>query len=95
VFLTLTPALRLARLQVREVARYGATQLTPGGSLYHAHEAFMTWAATYDVTGSTGRSRALHELWLAGLPPRIKVHRLDSECLPEELMRLCGRVVGM
>lgn len=54
VFLALDSATRVARLRVRELARFG-----------HVDEEFIAWAAQYDDGTMTGRSRALHEAWLA------------------------------
>lgn len=65
VFLWLPPALRLARLQARELARYGDIVFTdPARSAQHL--AFLAWAAGYD-DNSTGGNRTIanHTAWLA------------------------------
>ena len=54
VFLTVPTALRLARLQQREVERFGTS-----------NPAFLTWASQYDEGPPEGRSLAKHESWLA------------------------------
>ncbi|HLK23689.1 MAG TPA: hypothetical protein VKT30_03430 [Caulobacteraceae bacterium] len=79
IFLSTTTEVRLARLQARERARYGDA-IAPGGPLEQQHNDFMAFAIGYETgvfTGSlTGRHRALHEAWLAGLP--CPVVRLDA-----------------
>lgn len=54
VFLTVPTPLRLARIQQREVQRFGST-----------NPAFLTWASQYDEGPPGGRSLAKHESWLA------------------------------
>ena len=75
VFLRLDPAVRMARLQRREVARYGA-RLEPGGDMAEASAAFLAWAAAYDSAGAEQRSLAVHEAWLA--TQAAPLLRLDS-----------------
>jgi hypothetical protein len=76
VFLTLPPEIRLARLRAREVSRYGADAIAPGGWAHAMHTEFLDWAARYDTGGDEVRSRATHEAWLARLT--CPVLRLDS-----------------
>ncbi|MCB0078848.1 MAG: hypothetical protein KDD73_15660 [Anaerolineales bacterium] len=66
IFITLPPAIRLARLQERERLRYG-TRIAPGGDMHDASRAFLRWAALYDTAGEEMRSLTLHERWLAQL----------------------------
>ena len=66
MFLTLDAQVRLARLQEREVGRYGDA-IGPGGQREQAHREFTEWAAGYDQPGFTGRSRVRHDEWLGGL----------------------------
>lgn len=54
VFLIVEAELRLARLKRREVERFG-----------RANEQFLEWASQYDEGRLPGRSRAMHERWLA------------------------------
>ncbi|PRY48911.1 adenylate kinase family enzyme [Knoellia remsis] len=75
VFLSLGNDARLGRLTARERVRYGA-RIDPGGDLAGAHEEFLGWAAGYEDPTFDGRSRAMHERWLAGLD--CPVLRLDS-----------------
>jgi len=62
VFLGLPPALRLQRLRDRERARFGGRL---DGELAEHSAEFVAWAARYDDPSFTGRSRAVHEAWLA------------------------------
>lgn len=55
VFLYVPVDLRIARLQKREVRRYGK-----------ADPAFLQWASEYDEGPPIGRSLAKHEAWLRG-----------------------------
>jgi adenylate kinase family enzyme len=75
VFIYLPPNVRMARLARREVTRYGADAIAPGGTHHTQYEKFMTWAAAYE-TGNVSRTLALHEQWLAALP--CPVHRLTT-----------------
>ena len=68
VFLVVPAAIRLERLRVREIERYGEDAIAPGGELHRAHVEFLEWAGLYDRGGLDVRSRALHEAWLAKLP---------------------------
>ncbi len=67
VLLDLPPAIRLERLKTREEQRFGA-RITPGGDMYEAHRAFMTWAAGYDDGTVEGKTKPAHEAWLKTLP---------------------------
>ncbi len=66
VFLTAPTLVRIGRLRARDMARYGSV-----------NPAFLVWAERYDDPDFTGRSRALHERWLAQRSSRIL--RLDAE----------------
>lgn len=76
IFLDLPMELRLARLRAREVERYGAAALEPGGARHEESVTFLAWAASYDDGETVGRNRAAHERWLADLT--CPVQRLDS-----------------
>jgi len=54
VFLSLPTALRMQRIEAREIARFG-----------RADPAFLEWAGQYDEGRLSGRSRARHEAWLS------------------------------
>ncbi|MFT3696593.1 MAG: hypothetical protein QM831_25865 [Kofleriaceae bacterium] len=60
VFVTLDATARVARLRAREQARLGRVD-----------EDFIAWAAQYDDGAFTGRSRKLHEAWLAERKARV------------------------
>jgi hypothetical protein len=82
VFLTAPTPVRIARLCARDLARYGAV-----------NPAFLVWAERYDDPDFTGRSRTLHERWLAERSSRIL--RLDAEgALPELLVALREALTG-
>lgn len=75
VFLRLDPEVRLHRLRLREVQRYGA-EILPGGSRHENSVAFLAWAARYDGGNHSLRSLRRHETWLKALT--CPVIRLDS-----------------
>jgi adenylate kinase family enzyme len=95
VLLELDPAIRLRRLQERELNRYGARRISTGGDLHAKYEAFLDWAARYDEGGMDVRSRLLHETWMAALPPRIRVLRLDSQQSVDELLSTVLQTAGV
>lgn len=65
VFLSLPSGLRMARLRAREIERYGADAVAPGGRMHAGHVEFLAWAERYDSAGTEQRSRVTHEAWLA------------------------------
>lgn len=75
IFLWIPPETRLARLQQREVERYGNEALA-GGSRYDQSQTFLEWASLYDHAGTEVRSKALHEQWMADLScPILRIER--------------------
>lgn len=68
VFLIAPTEIRLARLKARELARFGAASLAPGGAMHDNHEEFLIWAAAYDAGTHAGRSLPRHLAWLERLP---------------------------
>jgi adenylate kinase family enzyme len=66
VFVRAATAIRVARLEARERARFGAA-IDPGGARHESHNLFIQWAADYDTGTKEGRSLALHETFLAQL----------------------------
>ena len=82
VFLSIPMETRLARLRERELARFGAEALAPGGAMHANHREFLAWAGSYDDGDLTMRSRARHEEWLQRLP--CPVLRCDREMVPSE-----------
>lgn len=81
IFLCIPPDVRLARLEQRELERYGAEVLA-GGSLYEQSQAFLRWAALYDHAGTEVRSKTLHEQWLAELS--CPILRIEGDYSTEE-----------
>lgn len=77
VYCWLPPEIRLARIQARELARYGAEPLASGGELHSVFEKFCSWAVAYDEDSSNIRSRAQELAWLEHLP--CPVIRLETE----------------
>jgi adenylate kinase family enzyme len=77
VFLLVPMNVRIERLRARELTRYGAKAIAPGGQLHQAHVTFLEWAARYDHADPTERSRTLHDGWLAAL--RGPVVRLEGD----------------
>lgn len=75
VFLRLNPEVRLQRLQLREVQRYGE-QILEGGSRHQNSLAFLAWAARYEDGNHSLRSLRRHETGLKALT--CPVIRLDS-----------------
>jgi adenylate kinase family enzyme len=55
VFLYVPADLRMARLERREIERFGS-----------ANPEFLRWAADYDNGSSAGRSLSRHQAWLSG-----------------------------
>lgn len=77
VFLYVPTEVRLARLQRRERARFGAA-LDLGGPMHAHHRAFLRWAAGYDAGLSGGRTLFADATWLGYLP--CPVLCLIGEC---------------
>jgi adenylate kinase family enzyme len=87
VFLAVPTPVRLVRIALREIERYGEQAIAPGGDLHEAHVEFLEWAGRYDTGGLEMRSRELHEAWLTTLS--CPVVRLEGD-LPtgEQLSRI-------
>ena len=83
IFVRVPHAVRMARLQAREVARFGA-RIAPGGDMHAGSQEFLTWAASYETAGMDQRSLVRHEAWLAALP--CPVLRLDGALAPGEVL---------
>lgn len=75
VFLRLDLEVRLHRLRLRELQRYG-DEVLPGGNRHENSVAFLAWAARYDGGNHSLRSLRRHETWLKTLT--CPVIRLDS-----------------
>ena len=68
IFLSVPTALRLSRLKAREIQRFGAKRLAPGGDRHESYKAFLDWAAGYENGSPQQRSRVMHENQLGKLP---------------------------
>jgi adenylate kinase family enzyme len=77
IFLFVPNEIRMARLRVREIERYGAAPLAPGGRQHEDYLEFMNWAEKYDTAGAEQRSLYLHNQWLAQM--KCPVLRLDGD----------------
>jgi adenylate kinase family enzyme len=84
IFLRTPTAIRLARLHAREIARYGADAIAPGGERHAQYVEFLDWAAGYDTGTVVGRNLAQHEVFLANLT--CPVLRLDGTQNTEALV---------
>lgn len=74
IYLWLPAELRVTRIQAREIQRYGAERLAPGGDLQGVFEKFISWAAAYDAVNDNIRSKDQELKWLDALPcPQIKI----------------------
>lgn len=74
VFLYIPTELRLARLKLREEARFG-----------NADPAFLAWAAQYDEGTAEGRSLGRHRLWLR--QRKCRVLCLEGDLSTEERLQ--------
>jgi adenylate kinase family enzyme len=86
VFLYIDTDVRIARLKARELRRFGAMALAPGGVLYNRHKTFIEWAAHYDSGTRDGRSLPKHEEWLARI--RCPVVRFHGEHAVDDMLGL-------
>jgi adenylate kinase family enzyme len=94
VYVTTPRELRMQRLRAREAAHFGADAVAPGGWRHDETESFVEWASHYEAGDREGRSRAIHEAWLARL--RCPVVRIDgSRPVAELVEQLCSDVAGL
>jgi adenylate kinase family enzyme len=93
IFIFVPPDLRMARLKQRELERYGADAIAPGGRMHETYEAFIQWAAAYDTADESIRSLRRHEQWMAALPCRwVRIE--GALTIDEQLGRLSDLVGG-
>ena len=93
VFLYIPHEIRMARLRERELTRFGAEPLAPGGRLHQHHLDFMSWAEKYDTAGDEQRSLFLHNRWLASLT--CPVLRIEGDLtLDERIARIADFVAS-
>jgi len=84
VYCWLPAEMRLARIRARELDRYGAERLAPGGDLNTVYEKFCSWAAAYDNDSGNIRSRTQELEWLGKLT--CPVLRIEEEFGTMELV---------
>ncbi|KAK9376671.1 P-loop containing nucleoside triphosphate hydrolase protein [Lipomyces chichibuensis] len=92
IFLKLDPNVRMERLRLREIERYG-DRILQGGDRFEDSAAFLLWAKNYDISGPvdqvsrpTNATLAIHENWLS--KRFCPVLRLDSARPVDELLQL-------
>ena len=76
IFLRTDRDVRLQRVRAREMRRYGAEAIAPGGWHHEAAKEFIEWVSHYDDASREGRSLKRHQAWLAALP--CPILRLDG-----------------
>ena len=76
IFLWIPQNIRLARLERREIDRYG-DEICVGVSRYKESTAFLEWASLYDRAGNEVRSKYLHEQWMSEL--NCPILRLEGD----------------
>ncbi|MBX3034901.1 MAG: AAA family ATPase [Bdellovibrionaceae bacterium] len=85
VFLYVPAEVRIERLRRRERERYGS-RILPGGDMHQAHLEFIEWARQYDQGEMSGRSKKLHEEWMARLS--CPILRIENEIAIESAVKL-------
>jgi adenylate kinase family enzyme len=85
VFVYVPQDIRIERLKKREYERYGDTVLL-GGSRYKDNEAFLEWAAAYDMGTRNGRSLPKHEKWLECI--KCCVIRVVNDSLEDSISKV-------
>lgn len=71
VFLSVPHDIRMARLEAREIERYGQEVARPDGVWSELSREFLDCAMRYEDGSLVFRSRALHEAWMANLPCQV------------------------
>jgi adenylate kinase family enzyme len=89
VFLWVPTEIRLARLQARELRKYGDILLDPDSIEYKRHQMFRQWASAYNAGGYDMQSQKQHERWMSGLS--CPVIRLEGDrTLAENMKAVLG-----
>ncbi|HEU4390899.1 MAG TPA: AAA family ATPase [Blastocatellia bacterium] len=91
LYLDVPTSVRLARLERRELERYGEL-VARGGDMFEQSAAFLSWASEYESGGLEMRSRARHTLWLEGL--QCPVLHVDGTRHIEQLVRDVTAILG-
>ncbi|MBL7828922.1 MAG: hypothetical protein JNJ57_19965 [Saprospiraceae bacterium] len=74
---------RLARIRMREQARYGAERIEPGGDLHVVFQKFTDWAGAYDQPSGNIRSKAFELQWLEQFQGRVL--KIETPFILEEM----------
>ena len=82
VYLSIPQDVRMARLEAREIERYGEEVARPDGVWSESSREFLDGAMRYEDGSLTFRSRALHEAWMANLQCRIL--RIEGDTSTDE-----------
>ncbi len=88
VFLYVPTEVRIERLMAREIERYGAEALAPGGRMHQQHVDFIEWASSYETATDIVRTLTNHENWLKTLPCSVMrfVGEHDPEAMAAEVL---------
>lgn len=87
IYRWLPATIRYTRIREREIARYGAARLAPGGDLCTVYEKFQTWASGYDrLPPERLRSKDAEMNWLK--TKSVPVLYLEQDYSQEELLEL-------
>lgn len=83
IYMWLPAGIRLERIRKREIQRYGAARILPGGDLNLVYEKFLCWAASYDEENGNIRSKSKEEHWLEQLS--CPVLRMEAPFSADEM----------
>lgn len=91
VFLYLPSDIRIQRLRMREIKRYGHGIEEPIHPRHHDYKAFIEWAMAYDEGGLDIRSKSSHEKWIATLPcPVVRIE--GDRTITENLKTVMNKI---
>ncbi len=76
VYLYVPKEIRMERLKIRELIRYG-NRILPGQHLHEKHHEFLKWADQYDQGFMSGRNKHAHEEWMNKLA--CPILRIEGE----------------
>jgi adenylate kinase family enzyme len=92
VFLWIPSAIRMQRLEKREIQRHGSGIEDPDDPRHQRSHDFLTWAAAYDTGGLDMRSKSSHEKWIATLPsPVLRIE--GDKTVQENIKTVLNQVV--
>lgn len=86
VYMNLPAAIRLERVQNREIRRFGSRVL-PGGDMHAAHLEFLDWVRSYESDSLSHRSRMAHLKKIAALDKPVL--RIEE---PLSVAELLGKI---